>query len=83
MPGGIFDTQWVRVFRCSTQLRRHVDGSVRAMIPDLYYFAAWYILGVIGFWIGFEPKGRTFEEIDDHHGTPERAGITDGRATAG
>jgi MFS transporter, putative metabolite:H+ symporter len=33
--------------------------------PALSYFAAWYILGVIGFWaFGFEPKGRTFDEID-------------------
>src|SRR5262249_26960919 len=32
--------------------------------PALSYFAAWYILGVIGFWaFGFEPKGRTFDEI--------------------
>jgi hypothetical protein len=28
----------------------------------LSYFAAWYILGVIGLWaFGFEPKGRTFK----------------------
>jgi hypothetical protein len=25
-----------------------------------------YVLGLIGFWVfGFEPKGRSFEEIDD------------------
>ena len=36
--------------------------------PALSYFAAWYIVGVIGFWVfGFEPKGATFEEIDDRH----------------
>jgi putative MFS transporter len=36
--------------------------------PALSYFAAWYILGVIGFWaFGFEPKGRTFDEIDSTH----------------
>jgi hypothetical protein len=51
--------------------------------PALSYFAVWYILGVIGFWVGFEPKGRTFEEIDDRHGTPTPAGIQAGRATAG
>jgi putative MFS transporter len=36
--------------------------------PALTYFAAWYLLGVIGFWVfGFEPKGHTFDEIDRKH----------------
>src|SRR4029453_5394799 len=43
--------------------------------PALSYFAAWYILGVIGFWaFGFEPKGRTFDEIDSRHDAPAPAG---------
>ena len=50
--------------------------------PALSYFAAWYILGVIGFWVGFQPRGRTFEEIDDRHGTPAPVGITGGRTLA-
>ena len=30
--------------------------------PALSDFAAWYVLGVIGFWaFGFEPKGRTVD----------------------
>jgi MFS transporter, putative metabolite:H+ symporter len=33
--------------------------------PAFIYFASWYILGVIGFWVfGPETKGRTLEEID-------------------
>src|SRR2546426_3510370 len=33
--------------------------------PAFAYFASWYVLGLIGFWVfGYEPKGRTFEEID-------------------
>jgi putative MFS transporter len=29
------------------------------------YFACWYVVGIIAFWfIGFETKGRSFEEID-------------------
>jgi putative MFS transporter len=36
--------------------------------PAFVYFASWYILGLIGFWVfGFEPKGRTFDEIDAAH----------------
>ena len=34
--------------------------------PAFIYFASWYILGVVGFWVfGPETKGRTFEEMDD------------------
>jgi hypothetical protein len=30
------------------------------------YFAAWHALGLISFWVfGYEPKGRTFDEIDE------------------
>ena len=33
--------------------------------PAFVYFASWYVLGLIGFWVfGYEPRGRTFEEID-------------------
>ncbi len=33
--------------------------------PAFLYFASWWVLGIIGFWfIGFETKGRTFEEMD-------------------
>jgi putative MFS transporter len=51
--------------------------------PALSYFAAWYILGVIGFLaFGFEPKGRAFEEIDNRHDTPAPAVVTGGHAPA-
>src|SRR5262249_16900268 len=33
--------------------------------PTFVYFASWYVLGRIGFWVfGCEPQGGTFEEID-------------------
>src|SRR5216684_6517436 len=33
--------------------------------PAFLYFASWWVLGIIGFWfIGFETKGRSFEEMD-------------------
>jgi len=39
--------------------------------PAFIYFAAWYALGLIGFWVfGYEPKGRTFDEIDETLATP-------------
>jgi putative MFS transporter len=42
--------------------------------PAFVYFACWYILGIVGFWVfGPETKGRTFEEMDDAHGRPAAA----------
>ncbi len=42
--------------------------------PAFVYFACWYILGIIGFWVfGPETKGRTFEEMDDAHDRPAGA----------
>jgi len=33
--------------------------------PAFVYFASWYLLGVVGFWVfGHETKGRTLEEMD-------------------
>ena len=51
--------------------------------PALTYFAAWYLLGVIGFWVfGFEPKGRTFDEIDSRHDGPAPAVAPAARVSA-
>jgi putative MFS transporter len=52
--------------------------------PAFAYFASWYVLGLIGFWVfGFEPRGRTFDEIDNQHDAPARsAASTPARATS-
>ena len=34
------------------------------------YFASWSVVGLLGFWLGPEPKGRTFDEIDLELGRP-------------
>ena len=45
--------------------------------PAFVYFACWYVLGIIGFWVfGPEPKGRTFEEMDAELGAPARAPVS-------
>jgi MFS transporter, putative metabolite:H+ symporter len=34
-------------------------------VPAFNYFAAWYLLAVVGFlFIGIETRGRTIEELD-------------------
>jgi putative MFS transporter len=50
--------------------------------PAFIYFASWYVLGVVGFWVfGHETKGRTFEEMETALDAPVAAG-TPARAPA-
>jgi MFS transporter, putative metabolite:H+ symporter len=40
-------------------------ATLDALIPGFNYFAFWYILGAVAFWlIGMETRGRTIAEID-------------------
>ena len=51
--------------------------------PAFIYFACWYLLGVVGFWVfGPETKGRTFEEMDAELGAPSRAPAAAAQAPA-
>ncbi|HEX3538630.1 MAG TPA: MFS transporter [Stellaceae bacterium] len=37
--------------------------------PAFVYFASWYVLGIVGFWVfGPETKGRSLEEMDEELG---------------
>jgi len=48
--------------------------NLKMLGPAFVYFACWYILGIIGFWVfGPETKGRTFEEMDIAHDAPAAA----------
>jgi MFS transporter, putative metabolite:H+ symporter len=41
------------------------QATLDALVPAFNYFAAWYLLAVIGFlFIGIETRGRTIEELD-------------------
>jgi MFS transporter, putative metabolite:H+ symporter len=51
--------------------------------PAFVYFASWYLLGVVGFWVfGPETKGRTLEEMDSALGRPAVAVASAARAPA-
>jgi hypothetical protein len=40
-------------------------ATLDALIPAFNYFSSWYILGAVAFWfIGFETRGRSIDEID-------------------
>ena len=54
--------------------------------PAFIYFASWYVLGLIGFWVfGHETKGRTLEEMDSALSAtgPRSAGVAPARVPAG
>ena len=41
------------------------EVTLDALIPGFLYFAFWYVLGAVAFWlIGFETRGRTIDEIN-------------------
>ena len=41
------------------------EATVAALIPGFNYFASWYVLGALAFWlIAVETRGRTIDEID-------------------
>ena len=40
-------------------------ATLDALIPGFNYFAFWYLLGAVAFWlIGMETRGRTIDEIE-------------------
>jgi MFS transporter, putative metabolite:H+ symporter len=42
------------------------EATLAALVPGFNYFAFWYVLGAFAFWfIGFETRGRTIDEIDN------------------
>jgi putative MFS transporter len=54
--------------------------NLKMLGPAFVYFACWYIVGIIGFWVfGPETKGRTFDEMDEEH-EATRAGSSASRA---
>jgi putative MFS transporter len=52
-------------------------ATLEALVPGFLYFAFWYVLGAVAFWlIGFETSRRSIEEIDSALGKP--AEVTEG-----
>jgi putative MFS transporter len=49
------------------------QATLDALIPAMNYFAFWYALGAAAIWfIGFETRGRTIDEIDSALTAPAR-----------
>jgi putative MFS transporter len=49
-------------------------ATLDALIPGFNYFAFWYVLGALAFWlIALETRGRTIDEIDAEMSAPRSA----------
>src|ERR1700720_2046841 len=49
-------------------------ATLDAVIPAFNYFSFWYVLGAAAFWfIGFETRGRSIDEIDAELSAPAAA----------
>ena len=58
-------------------------ATLDALIPGFAYFAFWYVLGALAFWlIAMETRGRTIDEIDAQMSAPPSASAATGRAPA-
>jgi MFS transporter, putative metabolite:H+ symporter len=56
-------------------------ATLDALVPGFLYFASWYVLGALAFWlIGMETSGRTIEEIDAELSAPTAAAPAVARA---
>ena len=58
-------------------------ATLDALIPGFNYFAFWYVLGALSFWlIAVETKGRTIDEIDAHLDGNAAAAVAGTKAAA-
>jgi putative MFS transporter len=57
-------------------------ATLDALVPGFAYFASWYVLGALAFWlIAMETRGRTIDEIDAELTAPSRSGAKGTAAT--
>jgi putative MFS transporter len=61
----------------------HPQATIAAIFPALLYLAFWYGLAAVAFWLlGFETRGRTFEDIDASLAVPATVAVARDRRTA-
>jgi MFS transporter, putative metabolite:H+ symporter len=61
----------------------HPQATIAAIVPALLYLAFWYGLAAVAFWLlGFETRGRTFEDIDASLAVPTTVAVGGDRRMA-
>jgi putative MFS transporter len=52
------------------------QATLDALIPGFNYFASWYVLGALAFWlIAIETRGRTIDDIDAELTAPKATAV--------
>jgi putative MFS transporter len=65
MGGKVFGPLGLALIMGAGDIIKPAAPNLVMLGPAFIYFASWYILGVVGFWVfGHETKGRTFDEMD-------------------
>jgi putative MFS transporter len=65
LGGKVFGPLGLALIMGAGNIIKPAAPNLKMLAPAFMYFAAWYLLGIIGFWVfGVETKGRSFEEID-------------------
>jgi len=73
LGGKVFGPLGLALIMGAGDLIKPAAPNLVMLAPAFIYFASWYILGVVGFWVfGPEPKGRTLEEMDEALAVPGR-----------
>ncbi|MBV8776704.1 MAG: MFS transporter [Alphaproteobacteria bacterium] len=65
MGGKVFGPLGLALIMGAGDIIKPAAPNLKMLAPAFIYFASWYLLGVVGFWVfGYETKGRSFEDID-------------------
>jgi putative MFS transporter len=65
MGGKIFGPLGLAIIMGAGDIIKPAAPNLQMLGPAFVYFACWYLVGIVGFWVfGPETKGRTFEEMD-------------------
>ena len=66
MGGKVFGPLGLALIMGAGDIIKPAAPNLKMLAPAFIYFASWYLLGVVGFWVfGHETKGRTFDEMDE------------------
>jgi putative MFS transporter len=65
LGGKVFGPLGLAIIMGAGDIIKPAAPNLKMLGPAFIYFACWYLVGVVGFWVfGYETRGRSFEEID-------------------
>jgi putative MFS transporter len=83
LGGKIFGPLGLALIMGAGEIIKPAAPNLVMLAPAFIYFASWYVLGIIGFWVfGHETKARTLEEMNDELAVPAPRASAPARAPA-